>query len=96
MHLLRRIPIAFVKLRLRDGVLGQEQLQRLDLMAVQFFVRVLLLRERRFLRLRAAYGSSFQPGRASALLFDRKMIPSKTIISPKHAKVRSITLPYRP
>ena len=91
MHLLCQIPIAFFKLRLRDGVLGQKQFQRLDLTSVQVFVR-----ERRFLRLRAAYGSSFQPGRASALLFDRKMIPSKTIISPKHAKVRSITLPYRP
>ena len=34
MHLLRQIPIAFVKLRLRDGVLGQKQFQRLDLTAV--------------------------------------------------------------
>ena len=49
MHLLRQIPITFVELRLRDGVLGQKQFQRLDLTAVQFFVRVLLLRERLFL-----------------------------------------------
>ena len=40
-HLLRQIAIAFVKLRLRDGVLGQKQFQRLHLSAVQFFVREL-------------------------------------------------------
>ena len=38
MHLLRQIPIAFVKLRLCDGVLCKEQTERLDLTAVQFFV----------------------------------------------------------
>ncbi len=41
MHLLCQIPAAFVKLRLRDGVLGQKQFQRLDLTAVQVFVREL-------------------------------------------------------
>ena len=46
MHLLRQIAIAFVILRLRDGVLRQEQFQRLDLTAVQFFVRMLLLWEK--------------------------------------------------
>ena len=38
-HLLRQIPIAFFKLRLCDSVLGQEQFPRLNLTAVQFFVR---------------------------------------------------------
>ena len=48
MHLLRQIAIAFVKLRLRDGVLGQKQFQRLDLTVVQIFVRMLLFQERLF------------------------------------------------
>ena len=42
-HLLRQIPTALVKLRLRNGMLGQEQFQRLDLTAVQIFVCVLIL-----------------------------------------------------
>ena len=41
MHLLCQSLTAFVKQRLRDGVLGQKQLQRLNLTAVQFFVREL-------------------------------------------------------
>ena len=35
------IPIVFVKLRLRDGVLCKEQFQCLDLTEVQFFAREL-------------------------------------------------------
>ena len=48
MHHFRQIPIAFVKLRLCDGVLGEEQFQRPDLTAIEFFVRMPFQRERLF------------------------------------------------